>query len=303
MRRLTGFILCLMLAGAARAADRAEPVTRIQAAYPAEAARAGVEGSATIGLTVAKDGSVAAAKIVSEIPAGYGFGEAARTAASAWTFTPGAAGRYRVTMNFSLAAPAPGEARPVENATGLPPAPQPLKRGPLTYPPEAHIRNENGAVVLIIQIEPDGTASKAEIFSEQPRQRGFGKAARKALLGSLFPAGVAGRYAAPVHFGIYSEDEIEAQPRTRSIEYAPAPATTVAPDYPKGARKKKLEGDVMLAIVIRDDGRVDRADVVVEAPRGEDFGRNARRAVEDWTFPPGTRPGTYSVDVPFRLKD
>lgn len=299
MRRLTLLAAGLVFAGAATAAGEIEPVTRIDATYPQAAAQAMVEGSATIALTVAQDGTVAEAAIVSEAPAGYGFGEAARIAASGWTFTPGASGRYSLTMNFTLD---PGETRPVETATGLPTAPPPLKRGRLSYPAEAQIRNENGSVVLIITIEPDGTVSDAEVFSEKPRERGFGKAARKALLASVFAPGIAGRYAVPVHFGIYSDSELpERKPRTRTMKYAPAPATTVTPDYPDAARAKKRAGDVMLAVLIREDGTVDRADIVVETPAGEGFGRAAKRAVEDWTFPLGTKPGVYSLDVPFRL--
>ena len=291
-RKLVFLLVFLALAGTAFAEAGIIPVSRTEPAYPPAAAQSRIQGSATVVLTVADSGKVADASVESEYPAGQGFGAAAREAALIWTFKPGAAGRYTVTMNFLLD---PAETDPVEGATGLPRAPKPLKAGKLSYPAAAGVRNQNGSVVLIITIEADGTVSAADVFSERPRQRGFGRSARQALLASLFPPGIEGRYAVPVHFGIYSDEVLDGKTRTRSMAYAPEPLTRVAPDYPAGAMSKKIEGNVTLAILITEEGKVENADIIIETPMGEEFGHNARRAVKEWTFLRATnRPSTAS---------
>lgn len=78
------------------------PVKRVDPRYPDRAADDGIEGDAIVQLTIAADGSVVDAALVSETPANRGFGSAAVKAVGKWEFGAGQAGTYRVTVRFRL---------------------------------------------------------------------------------------------------------------------------------------------------------------------------------------------------------
>ncbi|HEY1587943.1 MAG TPA: TonB family protein, partial [Polyangia bacterium] len=81
----------LVLAAVARAQELEPPrlIERVEAAYPEEAARAGVTGAVMLELVVDADGHVAEATVIA--PAGHGFDEAALAAARQFRFAPGRA--------------------------------------------------------------------------------------------------------------------------------------------------------------------------------------------------------------------
>lgn len=79
----------------------------------------------------------------------------------------------------------------------------------------------------------------------------------------------------------------------------------VKPDYTEDARRRGIEGEVILQIVVRRDGSV--GDVRVLRGLGAGLDQQAANAVRRWTFAPGTRRGTpvdvvVEVDVEFRLR-
>ncbi len=297
-------ILAVSLSATGPALAEPSPVTEVSPTYPAAAASAGVEGDATVLLSVAPDGTVMDVGLIRETPPGYGFGAAAIDATRQWRFVSPTfeGGKYVVTLKFELEQAAPGA---VERGTGLPKAPQPLKRGKLAYPQEAYVRSENGSVTLALTIAGDGSVSDVEVLSERPRNRGFGRAAREAIAESRYASGIAGRYATVIHFGVLSDDDFALVGKTRRQNVAPAPEPLghVAPVYPPNARKKAVEADVLLAVFIDDQGVVKSADIAFETVTGEGFGAAAARAIKEWTYPANTQPGLYQVEVPFRLKD
>lgn len=64
----------------------------------------------------------------------------------------------------------------------------------------------------------------------------------------------------------------------------------VNPQYPYKARRLKIEGYVLLHVLIDDDGRAQEIKVIEEQPRGY-FAKATRKAVSRWEFkktPPGT---------------
>jgi protein TonB len=86
----------------------------------------------------------------------------------------------------------------------------------------------------------------------------------------------------------------------------PEPLSSNAqPDYPEEARRRGLEGQVMLRVVVGDDGRVGKIEVL----RGEEpFVSEALRAVRSWRYRPATLDGSAVaayrvVRIPFRLKE
>ena len=67
----------------------------------------------------------------------------------------------------------------------------------------------------------------------------------------------------------------------------PKPIYQPDPEYPESARKKKLEGTVVLEVLVTPDGDV--ADVKVVRASDPDLGQNAVDAVRRWKFNPSTK--------------
>src|SRR5579862_6986117 len=85
---------------------------------------------------------------------------------------------------------------------------------------------------------------------------------------------------------------------------APHGFYTPDPDYSKEAKKKKIEGTVVLWVLVGPRGRVD--DVRVARTLGYGLDEEAIKAVRKWTFEPGTSDGVpvpvqINVEVHFRL--
>ena len=83
-----------------------EEVDRVVPRYPANARRAGVEGSVVVRGIVRRDGSIDDVEIIKDLP--MGLGQAARDAVSQWRFRPATVRGepidvyYTVTVNFRL---------------------------------------------------------------------------------------------------------------------------------------------------------------------------------------------------------
>lgn len=86
---------------------------------------------------------------------------------------------------------------------------------------------------------------------------------------------------------------------------APELLKEVRPEFTEEARRRGVEGDVVLEIVVRADGRVGEVKVVQGLGAGLD--RNAIEAVKQWRFSPARRYGTpvdvmVEVAVAFKLR-
>ena len=86
---------------------------------------------------------------------------------------------------------------------------------------------------------------------------------------------------------------------------APQIVREVKPDYTEDARRRGIEGDVVLEIVVRSDGSV--GDVKVVQGLGGGLDRRAVDAVRQWKFSPAKRFGTpvdvlVEVAVEFKLR-
>lgn len=71
---------------------------------------------------------------------------------------------------------------------------------------------------------------------------------------------------------------------------APKVVNKVQPEYPESAREAKAEGDVVLKIVIDEQGRV-RNPTVAKSSGNADLDRSALETIAQWTFQPATLEG------------
>lgn len=98
--------------------------------------------------------------------------------------------------------------------------------------------------------------------------------------------------------------ELDANPADRSDLTAPEAIRKVDPAYPANLMREQIEGVVVLHAVIRRDGSV--GDVRILEGFYEQLDENARVALEQWRFRPGTKNGQpvdveAVIRVPFRV--
>ena len=92
-------ILALLFATSAQA--ELKPLKRVEPVYPPEAARAGTNGFVEVEFTVDATGKVADVSVVKAKPTRT-FESAAVKAVKQWQFAPGADGRGKVRLDFTL---------------------------------------------------------------------------------------------------------------------------------------------------------------------------------------------------------
>jgi TonB family protein len=84
----------------------------------------------------------------------------------------------------------------------------------------------------------------------------------------------------------------------------PKPVFMPGPDYSEKARKKKLSGSVVVAMIVTPEGNV--RDLKVIKSLDKDLDKQALAAVSTWKFEPATRDGKpvavhLTTEVDFRL--
>jgi protein TonB len=98
--------------------------------------------------------------------------------------------------------------------------------------------------------------------------------------------------------------ELNASGQSGADLSAPEAISKVDPAYPQDLMHDRIEGVVVLYAIIRSDGRVDSVRVLEGFD--ERLNENARKALEQWRFRPGTKDGLpidieAVVRVPFRV--
>lgn len=86
---------------------------------------------------------------------------------------------------------------------------------------------------------------------------------------------------------------------------APHVVSRVDPTYPEEARHEKIQGAVLLSVVVGTDGMAHEISVIRSLDPGLD--RAAAEAVEQWHFAPGTRKGEAvpvkaMIEINFKLR-
>ena len=78
-------------------------------------------------------------------------------------------------------------------------------------------------------------------------------------------------------------------------------AKRVAPEYPRMAAKRGVQGCARVGFVIDTDGSVNESRILVEHPTAAKFGKAAERAVKKWAFMPSEantdREPVYTTQV------
>lgn len=261
-----------------------KPITRVAPEFPADALSAEVSGRVLLSLTIDEKGNVTNTAVVAEIPPGYGFGAAARSAVLQWKFEPGLPGEYRITVNFGM----PGNLL-AQAKTELGPAP--TERDMPAYPESARRDGITGSATVRLNFGPDGLVKNAELISEWPAGAGFGPAAAKAGKSFKFeprPGGAS--YVLRVHF----------LPGGEVLQSAPRYAPLVPMADLDAAGAARVTGEAGLKITSGKRGFVVGAEVLWETPAGYGFGAAAKNYLMTSALPEQTPDGFYFVRVKFR---
>jgi len=81
------------------------------------------------------------------------------------------------------------------------------------------------------------------------------------------------------------------------------PVQRVPPVYPRRARRRSIEGEVIIHFLVTSDGNVDRKTMrITHAVPVNVFNKSVLKAVSKWRFSPGSAPYTTSQRLVFSLK-
>ena len=98
------------------------------------------------------------------------------------------------------------------------------------------------------------------------------------------------------------EDQGDVVMTAKTVDIPPRPVDRKAPQYPRRARKKGVEGYVILSMLIDENGKVKDV-LVVESQPTETFDDAALDVVWSWRFQPGEYKGkSVSVRVTQTLR-
>jgi TonB family protein len=303
-------------AAATKAPARVEPVLvgKIEPEYTEEARAAGLQGTVSLFVWVNPDGS-------SELSLLHGLGmgldEKAMEAVQRLHFTPGKIDGqpsrmgHSIDIDFRLEQPAPWRVRlaaysvKVERGDALQTLAKPVLTR-YTAPEAVACPADGGSTLIKAKV---GTNGRAE--SVQPENSGdpVGAAAAKAVEAWLFrPGAVNGKRRETA-----ASIEFECGPPRVFPNAANAPGQKVTnpepmyrpePAYSEPARRAKLSGSVLLALVIDQTGHA--KDIRVLKPLGLGLDEKAVEAVKTWRFKPGTKGDqpvavAAQIEVTFRL--
>lgn len=170
-----GMALCL--SAAAEDLPTIKPLTRVGPRVPEFAMRYGQPGEARVRATIDANGNLTDVALLSDLPAGKGFGEAAVESVEKWTFPPGKPGSYSVTVKFLMLEPSRARAKSGGlMADAAPPAPAPSTYVKPVYPLLAQEKRLEGTARLFVKLwdghvrevayidEPQDEAANASIF-------------------------------------------------------------------------------------------------------------------------------------------
>lgn len=211
------------------------------------------------------------------------------------------------------------EARPAD-FVAFDKAPVVVKRVAPRYPELAIRAGIEGEVWVKIWIRKDGKVETAEVQKRSGTTVGFEEAAIEAAKQFEFEPAlmqskpVAVWVAIPFHFSL--KDKPALQDAARASAPSPTEATTefdqapeimqwVTPVYPAIAKNAGIEGEILLKVLVREDGRVDKVEVVKSTKPDLGFEEAAIAAAQKFEFKPALKNGqpvATWVSLPFRFK-
>lgn len=194
-----------------------------------------------------------------------------------------------------------------------------IERAAVTYPVDATPDEIDGVSLLSLVVSEDGTPSNIQIL--QSHGASFDAAAIEAVKQTKFqPGNVDGQ---PVPVRVFArirffEDQRPAYPRIlphlgpngpagprlRPFDKPPVALYSPQAEYSDRARKAKLNGVVIISLLVTADGLP--ADLKIEKSLGMGLDENALASVSEYRFRPATKDGVpvpahISIEVNFRL--
>jgi TonB family protein len=181
--------------------------------------------------------------------------------------------------------------------------PRPVHTVPPKYPPEAKAAKIEGDVVLNVEIDAEGKVTNLTVESGPEI---LAKAALDAVRQWEFtkPASAPMNFDVTVHFELAKKAGEEAAATRGAKSTVPASRLKVIkrfdPEYPRDAKAKHIEGEVVLRVTVQKDGAVSNVDVV-SGPH--ELVKSAVDAVRQWQFEhPAKAPVFATVTMTYALR-
>lgn len=284
--------------------------------FPKKALEKGVEGRATIKCQVTVEGFLEACKVLFEAPAGMDFGAAGLQLAPQFRMSPKIRGGKpvpggEVTIPINWGAASPGA---TFNTTPVVLDP-PWSRAPSQAEvnaawPKGAAGLTSGQAALRCVLSKNGRLRACNIISEEPRGKGFGRAAQG--LAAIFQVNVDPNekgfndYKVDLPFRFRDPGLPDNRKLTKPHWVSTLTAEGMAVIYPEAAVKAKvMSGQATATCVVTAEGRLANCEAARENPAGLDFGAAAIKAAALMRMNPWTREGDtldgLKVTVPFQF--
>lgn len=272
-------------------------------AWPAEAARQGIEGRGVVRCKAGADGALSDCRLISETPAGMGFGAAVLSLASSYlwqpTGDPAAAGReVSIVVDFENTGKTGGSYRK-----------KPTPAEVLAAWPEKLPKTAFGKAIVDCRISAAGKLSECELVDETPVGAGVGSAALSLV--PLYDVKSPTRDGKPVStsdaFPIVFVMGPDGQP---ILDRDPDWAKRLRPEdilgvWPTAALKKGLAGKAAIKCKVSLQGGLFDCKVLSETPAGAGFGSAALLLVPQILMRPATidgKPAVSDISIPITFQ-
>jgi TonB family protein len=269
---------------------------QVQAYYPNAAAAKAASGSASIRCTVTVDTTLKNCSVLSETPAGLGFGDAAVAMASVFRMKPaiksGQPVDSQVSIPIRFALP---ESMVTNPDWRQKPSSDEMMR---SWPLAAIKANKGGSVILRCKVTVDGLVNNCLVIAETPTGLGFGSSAlamaplfiMKPLVRDGVPVGGA-EVVIPISYSCQGGCSFSTNVTTiklyRNVAWVQVPtAAQIADAYPAKARKDQMQsGLISLRCTFGKDGLLTDCNNAAETPTGEGLAAAAQKLSHDFRAP------------------
>ncbi|HEV8037243.1 MAG TPA: TonB family protein [Bryobacteraceae bacterium] len=268
-------------------------IYRVEPEYSDEARQAGIEGTVVLSALIDEKGKATNLKVTQ--PLGHGLDQMAMEAVDRWVFRPGmkdskpAAVQTSIEVGFHLRSSLSWHLsdisyKPLEDAS------DPVLTSE-KYPPNA-APGSTASITLSFDVDEHGVPVRLQVEKSSDRKW---EADVLAAVGEWrFAPGMRNFEAVVVPCTVSltlgeSRSALGGPLRIGNGVLPPQVISKVAPKYTKEASKAKLEGTVIVLVVVDEQGHP--RDVRVIRPLGLGLEEMAIEAVRQWLFRPGTKDG------------